>query len=84
MKIEERRKVFDIIDDFEKTTDDDTFGWNIPKLCICHKVAREVDSVVVSGNRYFIAIDVDEDEDGPVDVDDGGDILQVGTKEEFQ
>ena len=35
MKIEDRRKVLDIIDGFENTTDDDTFGWseeNVHKL----------------------------------------------------
>ena len=107
MNIEDRRKVLDIIDGFEDSTDDDTFGWSkenvhkllpfckladIPKLRICHKVARETGATVVGGNRNFIAIDEDEDE--PIDVDadkavnvdddDDGDILQVGTKEEFQ
>eukprot|EP00957_Ditylum_brightwellii_P086070 6548004-Ditylum_brightwellii.AAC.1 len=62
------------------------------------KVARETDVGVVSGKRNFIAIDEDEDKDkdedeeGPVDENeaantdaaDGGDILQVGIKEEFQ
>eukprot|EP00957_Ditylum_brightwellii_P092124 7014324-Ditylum_brightwellii.AAC.1 len=57
------------------------------------KVARETDAGVVSGNRNFIATDVDENEDKEgavgedeavnVDADHGADILQLEAEEEF-
>ena len=98
MSIEIRQEVLQLIDKFEKDADENNAMWSkencykmlkycslkeIPKLRICHMVAREKDPGVIVGVKQLIAEDRNEDkeddEEDDVIVEDGeSDLVIVG------
>ena len=81
--VERRRELLALIDLF--ADDSNVLNWtkenclkllpfcklqDIPKLRICHKVAREKDSGVIDGRRIFIATDGEGEEEGEGSVEE--------------
>eukprot|EP00957_Ditylum_brightwellii_P141883 10809165-Ditylum_brightwellii.AAC.1 len=71
MEVKQRRELLDLIDLFVESSNDSP-SWtkenflkllpfcklqDIPKLCICHKVACEKDEGVIAGRRTLMATD---------------------------